>query len=828
MGSGASALPERAGLIVEPPKLEREEYIKEHHKFFDAFTKHQWTEVYQYVASQTSKGALAALGEANFQNCLRISIGAVGYTQESPKDIDLAVAVLCRCCEVAQWSPAKAAEFLMDHPKKHEVLQAFLKAALPDFVGASPREQVDRLMEVIDDKAKHYGCIVLSVARACLAENEEAKALALLDKYLKQHRPADPYDAGDLLALWYALQWRKSGKGPPKAIGKVAIVLFKSHHMKVLVDDAGTEFDGGITSWDEKILRSETVPMIERDWRLFSDAMCFLTDGAFGIEPLIVECCWDVLTKAFHPIWDSKYNRCISQTNFGVEEFTTALRKWEEDYKEANGGESDVMLFHLLFPAGTPNVKANVTKGGIDCSTLRHSIFQGRPVYQDEGLAWTHHHRVFWMFHETHHLYETHFQDRLDFAELIKKTDHPMFQMDNWMEEFKGGNDFFPGEHWLGCSEFDWYVQSITRRLNGLKEPSFGEYWASWWGGKEEEKAGAYYDFVSEHHILWEAGSKENWEKALEVIDSQLRPMCCKKLGEANYKNVVIFAIRALTLTGKALDGPVLAALRGGMEVLEWPEARAGELISNIPGDQRIELLQLYQKSEKGQEKPRQKLKKQGSLAISILDDHQQMWNAFVAERWEEVLEHIDTQVTSMARERLGDANFTNCFVMSFTAIGKGKGSPNDVEDAIKLLQKGIELTGWPLSTFAGLLNNHPKKSKVLQHYDEEGEHYDFISEHHILWEAGVKEDWEKICEVIDSQLRPMSLKRLGEQNYRNVVTIGVRGLMYGGRALEGPVLEALQKGMKVLDYPKDRAKELVNGIPPDQETELLRMFSEA
>lgn len=39
---------------------------------------------------------------------------------------------------------------------------------------------------------------------------------------------------------------------------------------------------------------------------------------------------------------------------------------------------------------------------------------------------------------------------------------------------------------------------------------------------------------------------------------------------------------------------------------------------------------------------------------------------------------------------------------------------------------------------------------------------------------------------------------------------------MYGGRALKGPVLEALQKGMKVLDYPKDRAKELVNGIPPD------------
>ena len=51
---------------------------------------------------------------------------------------------------------------------------------------------------------------------------------------------------------------------------------------------------------------------------------------------------------------------------------------------------------------------------------------------------WARHHRVFWLFHETHHLYEAEFQDRFDFAELIKKTDHPMFQYDNWMEEFKG------------------------------------------------------------------------------------------------------------------------------------------------------------------------------------------------------------------------------------------------------------------------------------------------------------------------------------------------------------------------------------------------------
>ena len=32
-----------------------------------------------------------------------------------------------------------------------------------------------------------------------------------------------------------------------------------------------------------------------------------------------------------------------------------------------------------------PNVV--ITPGGIDCSTLRNSIFQGRPVYQDEGVG---------------------------------------------------------------------------------------------------------------------------------------------------------------------------------------------------------------------------------------------------------------------------------------------------------------------------------------------------------------------------------------------------------------------------------------------------------
>ena len=47
----------------------------------------------------------------------------------------------------------------------------------------------------------------------------------------------------------------------------------------------------------------------------------------------------------------------------------------------------------------------------------------------------------------------------------------------------------------------------------------------------------------------------------------------------------------------------------------------------------------------------------------------------------------------------------------------------------------------------------------------------------------------------------------------RNVVILGLRGLALSGQALEGPVLQTLKKGMEVLGYPKERAKELVNGF---------------
>ena len=53
-------------------------------------------------------------------------------------------------------------------------------------------------------------------------------------------------------------------------------------------------------------------------------------------------------------------------------------------------------------------------------------------------------------------------------------------------------------------------------------------------------------------------------------------PSICRKLSYGKSwlaRIVVTFAVRGLTLTGQALDGPVLSALKRGMDVLEYPEA---------------------------------------------------------------------------------------------------------------------------------------------------------------------------------------------------------------------------------------------------------------
>ncbi|CAK8991821.1 unnamed protein product [Durusdinium trenchii] len=820
MGTGASVAKVAEGLPEAPP-LEREEYVKEHHKFFENYTEQKWNEIYPHVSSQSSAGALAALGEANYQNCIRIGVGAIAHTQDSPKDVEEVVALLCRSMEVAKWSAATASGFLANHPKKAEASEAFWKMACPDFAEAPPESQAEQLLDLIDGESKSWGNLVLRVTRGCLAAGLDEKAFALLDKYLKLHKAPDPYDAGDLLALWYALQWRFSGK-TPKFVGKVAILLIKNSHLKAVVDDEKTTLDAGITTWDENVLKNETVPEIMRDWRLYSEAMCFLTDGQVGFEPMVVECCWDFVAKAHRPFWDSKYKRCISQSDVYNQEICDMVTEWEEKYKEANGGDSDVIAFHLLFPAGKPKTEIPITVGGIATNTIGHRHFKGRPAYMDEGLSWTHHHRVFWMFHETHHLYEGQFKDRFDFAELIQKSDHPMFQYDNWMEEFKGGNDMFPGEHWHGENEFDWYVQSLTRRLVPMTEVTFGDYWKSWWGGREEDEKGRYHDFISEHHQMYDSACKKDWEKVCEFIDSQLKPMAFQKLGEPNYRNVVIWAVQGLCETGQPLE-KAMEALEKGMDVLELPDENVGELIHVTP-EQKDKLLELYNGRETSiKEKPKKPPKKK-TAAISIIDDHHQMWDAFQQKDWQEVLEHVETQVTAAARARLGDANFRNCYHMSFAAIGNGRASPKDVDEAVALVTEGMALTGWPLSTFADLLNAHPKKFEVLKPWasdDEEGLCHDFISEHHVLWDAHVKEDWEKVCGLIESQLRPMSYTRLGENNYRNVVTLAVRGLVNTGKPT-ADVVNVLKKGLGVLGYAEERAQELIHNIPPEKSEEIL------
>ena len=88
MGTGASV--SVTASIADAPALSPEAYVQEHHRFYEAFKNAQWAEAYPYVSSQTSAGALAALGEANYANCIRFAVGAVGHTQAGPQDVEQA------------------------------------------------------------------------------------------------------------------------------------------------------------------------------------------------------------------------------------------------------------------------------------------------------------------------------------------------------------------------------------------------------------------------------------------------------------------------------------------------------------------------------------------------------------------------------------------------------------------------------------------------------------------------------------------------------------------------------------------------------------------
>ncbi|CAJ1371349.1 unnamed protein product [Effrenium voratum] len=714
MGSGASLEPKSFGAPEAEP-LERQQYIEEHHVMWDAFTNGDMEEVYKHAASQSSAGALAALGPANFQNCLRMSVAGIGKTQPHPKNVEEAVAVLCRGVALAQWPMAKVGMFTTDHPRQWEVLRGCLRAMQSASEELTAEKAAEKLLESLDDgeESRHFAALVLLVARDCVAGDLQDKALELVGKYLKLHKPTDPYQAGDLLALWYALQWRQK-KEEPKWVGKMAVMPFKESHVKIFVDDSKTPMDLGVSSWDEADLKEGTLPEILRDWKVYGDAMAWLTKGEIGIEAMVVLDCWDFKQEHFRPMWDSKYKRCISQpTNLDTKELREKMMKWEEAYR--GDKDSDVVGFHILGPASKhPEGKVDVCVGGIRTDTIRNPFFKGRPCYLDEGLDWAHHNRVFWCFHETHHKYERFYQDHLDFAQLIKKTDHPMFVQENWMEEFLGGNkEFFPNEDWKGKNEFDWYVQTITKRLADAKEPlTLVDGWKLWWGGNAPDVEGKHFDFESEHHKLWDAGASKDWEKVLELTDSQLRPMCARKLGKSNYKTVVILAVRALAHTDKPVQ-TIVQTLKKGMKVLGWPSERAKELVSQIPAEKEEPVLKAFAEEKDTEDAPPEPKKP----AISIIEDHHEMWDAYQDKDWEEVMDHVATQVSAKALARLGEANFQNCIRLAMGAIAHSKEEPEDVEKAVEVMKEGLSIAQWESEKIGeyNLLSLHPKAEEVLK-----------------------------------------------------------------------------------------------------------------
>ncbi|CAJ1355220.1 unnamed protein product [Effrenium voratum] len=494
MGSGASLEPKSFGAPEAEP-LERQQYIEEHHVMWDAFTNGDMEEVYKHAASQSSAGALAALGPANFQNCLKMSVAGIGKTQPHPKNVEEAVAVLCRGVALAQWPMAKVGMFTTDHPRQWEVLRGCLRAMQSASEELTAEKAAEQLLESLDDgeESRHFAALVLLVARDCVAGDLQDKALELVGKYLKLHKPTDPYQAGDLLALWYALQWRQK-KEEPKWVGKMAVMPFKEAHVKIFVDDSKTPMDLGVSSW-EADLKEGTLPEILRDWK-----------------------------------------------------------------------------------------------------------------------AW-----------------------------------------------------FQKGKH---------------------------------------------FDFESEHHKLWDAGASKDWEKVLELTDSQLRPMCARKLGKSNYKTVVILAVRALAHTDKPVE-TIVQTLKKGMKVLGWPSERAKELVSQIPAEKEEPVLKAFAEEKDTEDAPPEPKKP----AISIIEDHHEMWDAYQDKDWEEVMDHVATQVSAKALARLGEANFQNCIRLAMGAIAHSNEEPEDVEKAVEVMKEGLSIAQWESEKIGeyNLLSLHPKAEEVLK-----------------------------------------------------------------------------------------------------------------
>ena len=46
------------------------------------------------------------------------------------------------------------------------------------------------------------------------------------------------------------------------------------------------------------------------------------------------------MPRAYNPFWDSKYVRCITNSDFYDKEFVSMLKAWEEGYMAENGGDA--------------------------------------------------------------------------------------------------------------------------------------------------------------------------------------------------------------------------------------------------------------------------------------------------------------------------------------------------------------------------------------------------------------------------------------------------------------------------------------------------------
>jgi len=928
MGSGASLhVPEEVSqLIPEPPAKEREEYINEHHKYWEAyFKKHDYTEAYESAASQTSKGALAALGDQNFQNCLRIALGSIGKTQESPKDVDQAVAMLCRALEVSSWKPVRAAKFLMDHPKKNEVLEAFLKVALSSDTGS----QAEMLLEALDAAADGMDWIFakdnyfLSNCGLTLSIQNSSNP-KLNGEYFQEDRfhGCRPvfHCRGMQQYLFYnssKKQWqiykKLSGRGhailktklspvsegvvwevrkkegeemiygeepemtcktvaPPSTVEEM---IAKAPKCIYVVAEDDLEFHGAFSLQDE--------PKNERPCWINDEDMSHLV---FDKEIECWKVCNDVEGEAAGSILLQSRKTIAWSPEFAwwegfVELTTTEQQESSEEGKSLHWNKEEPPFVDPDFPHSYDSLKmpAEKTKSLTEKTALewvRAIYMQGLDVFEEEKPV----------------LFEN-----------IEPSDICQGSLGNcWLVA-----------SFAAVAEFPCFIQNHVFATNQISQE--GKYQLRLFDWTVKEWKSVTVDECIPCHVRRKHNPKPYTifakPRGREIYVPILEKAFAKFAG--NYGNLWggwdQLAFTAMTgemgnfvWTRKA--EPVWTILEEGVAVRSEKNAKdeLGRLGNGAKVEEKQRLGEWIRFRKREGEGPDEGWFCSASAAAQYepltwikRQVEYPEWINFSAIGYSETVEEQDNEGLWSKICEYDEANYLMaCHVHDEGIKGGNRRSDGLVQNHVYSILKAKEVAGrrlvccrnpwgsreWngPWSDSSEEWTEHPEVAEELnlsqktdgmfwmdykdfsaiwtyigicpmsmptkradfdvnefssgveleeyQREDCEADNdYDFESEHHILWDASVAKDWEKLLEVLDSQLKKMCKIRLGASNYRTVVTMGVRALTFTGKALDGPVLAALQQGMKVLKYPKERAKELVNGIPADQKAELLRLY---